>query len=81
MGKTYKDSRDHRPNPRFEMPAFVKRKTAVVKCVTGKVGFPSELRAQERAGEILSSGKTRGGVEFFRVYNCPYCKHWHLTSK
>lgn len=78
MGKTYKDAREHRHSESYVL-RYTKKKTPMGKCITGKVGFPNEAMAQQRAGEILSSGKSK--AEFFRVYLCQFCKHYHLTSK
>lgn len=83
MGKTYKDSRNHSEATSRKyrhMSNFVSTRVSTGKCVTGKVGFPNELAAQQRAGEILASGNCRGATSF-RVYFCQLCNHYHLTSK
>jgi hypothetical protein len=45
-------------------------------CVT-KTQFYSESTAQFRADDINFDH----GYEKFRVYKCPYCNFYHLTSK
>ena len=83
MGKTYKDSSEHsRENSRNfrKMPNNVKNKIPIGRCVSGKVGFPNEVLAQARANEILN-GNNAQGINFFRVYLCQFCKHYHLTSQ
>ena len=83
MGKTFKDSRGHSDiNSRKyrHMPDFTKNHSRLTRCYTGKVGFPTEIEAQNRAGEILASGNNRGTTAF-RVYCCEYCNYYHLTSR
>jgi hypothetical protein len=46
---------------------------------TGKKIFKSEKHAWLRASEILERGAN--GTDGFRVYHCPHCNFYHLTSK
>jgi hypothetical protein len=40
-----------------------------------KHGFPGEAEARRRAAEITATGTP------MRVYKCPHCFRFHLTSK
>lgn len=48
-----------------------------VRCITGKVGF-SEGEARRRLEAYSSSTRTTRPA---RVYECPACGAWHLTSQ
>lgn len=53
---------------------------AGVICPKGKRGFSrvvAEAKLSEYAGGAEWSGRGRRPV---RVYECPHCAHWHLTS-
>lgn len=54
----------------------------VVRCATGKVGFPTEHAAEERLEEIRSDERRRrrSGVPQ-RIYRCPHCDSFHFTSE
>lgn len=62
--------------PRKAPPAS---STPVVACPTGKAGFPEhEARARlERYTSEPSNRRTKP----LRVYPCPRCDAWHLTSR
>lgn len=83
MGKTFKDSGRHgvsHARKYRHMPEFFVKKPRTIKCVTGKIGFPTDTDARTRADEILYSGKSRGATSF-RVYPCNLCNHYHFTSQ
>ena len=85
MGKTFKDNPDRYEikNNRSNQSFFKKNNFKSIRffgCLTGKVGFKSEFDAKTRANEILTSSGNRG-VTNFRVYQCEFCKNYHLTSK
>jgi hypothetical protein len=44
-------------------------------CITGKGRHPTLEKAQKQAQKLLLRGTPR------RVYPCPDCAGWHLTSK
>lgn len=47
-----------------------------MKCPTGKVGYRKWLDA-----EIARSRKDSFYERAYRVYRCPSCKQYHLTTK
>jgi hypothetical protein len=49
-------------------------------CVTGKTGYPSEQLALEKLARIQRANRRRAGTPV-RVYHCPSCNGWHLTSR
>lgn len=88
MGKTYKDIgeeyREDKQNSRCfrQMKEFRKSRNSNnrLRCGnTGKVGFANKDDAQKRADEILATG-SRDGISTFRIYECEWCKHYHLTK-
>lgn len=50
----------------------------IVRCVTGKSGF-KQHEAQRRLDTYATS--TRSGTRPVRIYECPMCGYWHLTSR
>lgn len=45
-------------------------------CPQHKIGHSTEARAKQKAAQALK----RDGIEL-RVYKCPHCHLWHLTSQ
>ena len=45
---------------------------------SGKVGFPSQDEAEARALFIVDFMKREDAL---RVYRCPDCGRWHMTSR
>jgi hypothetical protein len=89
MGHTYKDMREelrenvsHRNRAFRKMKEFSNRpRNDTGKCgKTGKAGFSSIEAAQTRADEIINEG-ARDGITKFRIYQCEYCKQYHLTKQ
>ena len=35
----------------------------------------------KRDAETARNFRIQDGEEFLRIYQCPYCNFWHLTSK
>ena len=57
-----------------------RRKTS--KCgVTGKIRYRSDIDAKIVLSEIQHKDSSRRPKIETKVYNCPHCKGWHLTSK
>jgi hypothetical protein len=46
-------------------------------CCNGKNSYHTSREAEEVRQTNLASGR----VSYLRVYRCPHCFHWHLTSK
>jgi hypothetical protein len=49
-------------------------------CATGKRAFPTERAAKARLDLIRRSPRRTGKVPR-RVYQCPLCPGWHLTTR
>lgn len=63
-----------RKAPAFEAPAA--RTPAPVICPRGKRGYPEHV-ARAKLDEYAKSDRPNRPV---RVYRCPHCDAWHLTS-
>jgi hypothetical protein len=51
----------------------------IVRCASGKTGF-TEAEAQRRADAYASDPRNRKAT-IARIYPCPLCGYWHLTSR
>jgi len=86
MGHTYKDSckrfdeRGKSRNFRFFNKNQFQTKNRFKCGQTGKRGFSSMVDAQNRVNEILS-GEVRDNITKFRIYQCEFCKNYHLTKQ
>ena len=56
-----------------------------MKCSSGKVAYPDQISAMVGLTNIQYLIRIHPHHSFrkypVRVYQCPKCKHWHLTSK
>lgn len=50
----------------------------IVRCVSGKTGF-TEAEANRRAEAYAADVRNRKAT-IARIYPCPLCGYWHLTS-
>ena len=50
-----------------------------MKCKTGKVAMTSKRQAEEKMRAFWRTPKP--GKVPVRVYHCPLCTFWHMTSK
>lgn len=50
----------------------------IVRCPTGKSGF-KQHEAQRRLDAIAPSRRSATTPQ--RIYECPQCGYWHLTSR
>lgn len=67
------------PSARARKPKREEPSTTFVRCPTGKAGFP-EVEARRRL-ELYSSESSSRRTKPVRVYPCPKCQAWHLTSR
>lgn len=52
-----------------------------MRCDEGKARYADRDVAEKSASEIVRKKRERGiDVPGLRVYLCPFCEHWHLTS-
>jgi hypothetical protein len=87
MGKPFKDrdwsrtdnkpSRQYRHAPEYRTNSITKTKCGM----NGKVGFYSYDDAIRRSNEITTSDKLKGGATQLRVYQCEFCKLYHITKQ
>ncbi len=56
-----------------------------MKCSSGKVAYPDQISAMVGLSNIQYHIRMHPHHAFrkypVRVYHCPECHHWHLTSK
>lgn len=56
---------------------YVKLQPAKAKCPSGKRQFSTKKQALGASSVHLK----RGDAAFLRIYKCPFCRDFHLTSK
>jgi len=49
------------------------------RCGNGKVGYHSRRRAQIAVSRLEAASHRE--IIPHRVYHCPFCRRWHLTSQ